>query len=395
MFLLDLSRLNSARADLSRADQRLQKLVEQAKQIKARPFLTVMDKAQDSPSGDKHDYLSFGPYWWPNPNAPDGLPYLRRDGLLNPETAQSDKTALEALMREVETLALAYFYTSDETFARAAAERLRAWFVDPRTRMNPHLEYGQAIPGVCAGRGIGIIDTVELRLLPDVVQMLRPSEFWAAQDAAALRQWMSEYLEWLLTSAHGQREAGEHNNHGTWYDVQVALLALVTGGAAVAQKVLENVPAKTPGAPHCARRRAAARIGAHALVSYSCYNLKALFDLARLAQQLGLDLWNWRGEGGASLQRALEFLAPYSDPKTVWPYPQVVPDDRSQLLELDCCAGAPLTFPINTGHPRWKMPNKHLPKPRNCNCCGRFSRGQAKKFNGRRNSPQNQKSEVD
>ena len=41
---------------------------------------SVMDKQHVPPSGDKHDYMSLGPYWWPDPDKPDGLPYIRRDG---------------------------------------------------------------------------------------------------------------------------------------------------------------------------------------------------------------------------------------------------------------------------------------------------------------------------
>lgn len=200
--------------------------------------------------------------------------------------------------------------------------------------MNPRLEYGQSIPGVCEGRGIGIIDTVSLRFLPDSLEMLKSSLAWTDADDAKLRQWMSDYLDWLLHSAHGIEEGGTRNNHGTWYDVQVALLALATGHDEIAQNILRNVPAKRlakhlevdGGQPHeLARTRS---------FSYSCYNLLGLFDLATLAEKCDLDLWRWRGENGATLQRALEFLAPYADEKSIWPREQVVADNRSKLLEL-------------------------------------------------------------
>ena len=38
--------------------------------LKEGPF-SVMDKKRTAPSGDKHDYLSGGPYWWPDPSKPD------------------------------------------------------------------------------------------------------------------------------------------------------------------------------------------------------------------------------------------------------------------------------------------------------------------------------------
>ena len=35
---------------------------------------SVMDKSMTASSGDKHDYMSMGPYWWPDPSKPDGTP---------------------------------------------------------------------------------------------------------------------------------------------------------------------------------------------------------------------------------------------------------------------------------------------------------------------------------
>lgn len=334
MLLLDNSRLRAKRAQTQRDDQDLQGLIGLAHTATARPVATVMDKTLVPPSGDKHDYMSFGPYWWPNPETPDGLPYVRRDGLLNPDTAQSDKTAIESLMRDIETLALAYFYSSDKTFAEASVKRLRAWFLDAQTRMNPHLQYGQAIPGVCEGRGIGIIDTVSLRLLPDVLEMLQPSESWTAQDDAGMREWMSDYLDWLLHSEHGKLEAIHHNNHGTWYDVQVALLALATQRTEIAREILQAAPTKRFAEHIAPDGKQPHELERTRSFSYSCYNLQAMFDLATLGERVDLDVWDWRGENGASLQRALEFLAPYAAPENKWTWPQVVANDGSQLLEL-------------------------------------------------------------
>jgi hypothetical protein len=47
---------------------------------------TVMEKKQIPPSGDMHDYMTIAIYFWPDPKKPNGLPYIRRDGEINPET---------------------------------------------------------------------------------------------------------------------------------------------------------------------------------------------------------------------------------------------------------------------------------------------------------------------
>ena len=62
------------RAVLARADAAL-----------AGPAYSVTSKTRTPPSGDKHDYISMGPYWWPDPSRPGGEPYVRRDGEVNPE----------------------------------------------------------------------------------------------------------------------------------------------------------------------------------------------------------------------------------------------------------------------------------------------------------------------
>jgi hypothetical protein len=54
------------------------------KALREKPF-SVVEKTTLPPSGDRHDYLSLAPYAWPDPRRPSGLPYLIRDGEINPE----------------------------------------------------------------------------------------------------------------------------------------------------------------------------------------------------------------------------------------------------------------------------------------------------------------------
>ena len=143
---------------------------------------SVMQKKMMPPSGDKHDYYSLGPYWWPNPDTPDGLPYVRHDGIRNPEYADYDRRALGEMATSVFTLALAWFYTGHEPYADKSVELLRTWFLDPSTRMNPHLEYGQAIPGRTEGRGIGIIETGSLVDVVNGIGMMKGSEAMTEDD---------------------------------------------------------------------------------------------------------------------------------------------------------------------------------------------------------------------
>src|SRR5689334_10807130 len=146
------------------------------------PF-TVTQKKRRPPSGDKHDYMSLAPYWWPDSTKPNGVPFIRRDGNVNPESrVDNDSPRFGAMADAVETLALAYYFSSDPKYGARAAELVRVWFLAPATRMNPHLRFGQAIPGVTDGRGIGLIDTRNLSSVIDAVTLLRGAPGWSDAD---------------------------------------------------------------------------------------------------------------------------------------------------------------------------------------------------------------------
>ncbi len=325
VFLMNSS---PAKARLAAGDAVLQpalkKLIEDAdKALKLSPF-SVMDKKLTPPSGDKHDYMSLGPYWWPDPNKPGGKPYIRRDGESNPESKNNDtdRPALEKMRAAVETLSLAYYFSGKEAYAEHAARLLRAWFLDAATKMNPHLNYGQAIPGRMDGRGIGIIDTRNLPAMLNAVALLEPSPSWTKDNQAGLIRWFEAYLNWLLTSKNGKDEADEHNNHGTWYDVQVAGFALFVGKAQLAKQTIEH--AKTRLAKQIEPDgRQPHELARTISFSYSTMNLIAFFELAVMGETLGVDLWRYETKDKRGLRAALDYLAPYADSQKAWPHPQI------------------------------------------------------------------------
>ena len=56
--------------------------------------------------------------------------------------------------------------------------------------------------------------------------------------------------------------------------------------------------------------------------SYCTENLEHFFKLGRFAEQVGVDLFRYEAENGASLQAALDFLLPCVCQPSEWPYPQ-------------------------------------------------------------------------
>jgi len=295
-----------------------------------------MDKDFVPPSGDKHDYVSMGGYWWPNPDTPDGLPYVRRDGEVNPEMDKLDRKRMADMREAVDTLALAHFLWGEERYAERAARLLRTWFLDEATRVNPHLEFGQRIPGICEGRGIGICDTALVCLMVDYVAMLEGAQAWSSVEQDALREWYRTYLLWLVTSQHGQDESVQPNNHGTGYDMQVATLALFVGDQSTASEVLSQVPDKriaTQVDPDGAQPLEFARRGAGAM-GYPQGNLRLFFNLARLAEHVGVDLWHFETRDGRSLRKALDLLVAYACEDRPWPYDRTPASNWMHMPEL-------------------------------------------------------------
>ena len=338
VFLLDAERLLETRrrvfladAALQAADERLLQDADQALQVG--PF-SVVDKEVIPPSGDKRDYLSQAPYWWRDPDSPDGLPYIRRDGQVNPASRELDHARLGAMCSAVNALALAYFFSDHEMFAERAALLLRCWFLDESTRMNPHLEYGQGIPGYTSGRRNGIIDTSQFSWLVDAVALLGESSAWNGEDEQQLQAWFSAYLDWLLTSEHGRREANQANHHGTWYDVQVCCLALCVGRHEVARRVLEESAKQRIAGQVGADGRQKCELARTCSLDFCSMNLAAFFDLAVLGERIGLDLWRWEAGESGSVERAFYWLVEAAVEAEEWAYEQIVPFDGAKLLPL-------------------------------------------------------------
>jgi hypothetical protein len=302
-------------------------LLDSARDALAATPLSVMQKKNTPSSGDKHDYVSMAPYWWPDTTKPDGLPFIRRDGEIYPESRlDHDGLRLQRTIARVQTLALAWYFTGEARYAQGAARHVRTFFLDTATRMNPNLRFAQAVLGRTDGRGIGIIDTRTLPDLVDALRILDAAPGWSAKDRDGMVTWCRAYLAWLIDSKNGTEERAAENNHGTFYDEQVAALALFVGDSVVARRTLDA----------SAKARIASQIdslGKQKLelertrpLHYSVFNLDAFTMLAEMGRHVGVDLWHYTAPNGGSILRALTYVAPYADPAVRFPLPEIAED---------------------------------------------------------------------
>lgn len=291
-------------------------------------LLRVTDKSHAPEGGTLHDFSSMGPYWWPNPDTPDGLPYVRRDGHVNPEARggiNDDGERIRLLARAMRTLVTECTRRPPVECRRRAAELLRAFFLDPASAMNPSLTFAQAIPGVCSGRGIGIIDTVPLVATLDDLALLDATgaPTLSPSEDSALRAWFSAYLDWLLTSEKGLAERRAHNNHGTWMDAQLCAYARYAQRPDVVRAVLAEVPSRRIDTQILPDGRQPFELERTNAFGYSLFNLRALLRLVRFGQEFGVDLLHYASPTGGSIPKAIGFLRPYADDSIPWPYSEL------------------------------------------------------------------------
>lgn len=327
---------------------------------------SVVDKTTLPPSGDRHDYMSLAPYWWPNPKTRSGLPYVRRDGHFNPARATDafDRAAIGRLSDDVRTLSLAYYYSDDARYAAKTATLIRAWFLDPATAMNPNVRFAQSIPGRTDGRAEGVLDTNAFQAVIDGVGLIGPSHALSDAELAALQAWFGRYAAWMRTSAIGKAEQAAKNNHGNWYDAQLAEYALFAGDVATARKVVLAFPRRriVPEiAPNGALPRELTRTRS---LHYSIYALMPAYDVAAIGACLGVDLWHFVGPQGGSLEQATRFVAQYRGRLADWPYPTIDPDEHELDVLIDRAAIAwPKAFdPAPLGYPEaliYAAPDAH------------------------------------
>ncbi|MDQ1051042.1 alginate lyase family protein [Streptomyces sp. V4I2] len=332
--VLDGKRLQQTKMRLDLGDPHLRRAVT-ALTARADRWLgqgpwTVVDKPRPAPGGDVHDYLSQAPYWWPTqrptPENPWGCPYVQRDGERNPEVdSGTDRQDVEKTFDSAYDLSLAWYYTGEQRYARKAGQVLRTWFLDPATRMNSNLNHAQFIPCKYDGRAIGIIDFSQsyTSVLDALALLDTGAPSWTEKDRTGMAKWNTDFLSWLKNSDFGKQEAAATNNHGTFYDMQLAALAHATGDRSLARRTVLDAASKRIAPQIASDGSQPQELSRTRSWHYSTFTLVAHTRLAAIGRHVGVNLWAYRGPDGQSLFKAVEYLLPAATAAAAWPHPEL------------------------------------------------------------------------
>ncbi|KAF9514071.1 hypothetical protein BS47DRAFT_1295513, partial [Hydnum rufescens UP504] len=240
-------------------------------------------------------------------------PYVTRDGQRNPDVSlPQDSPSIVAMAQSVLYNSVAYALSASSSFSQMAAGIIDTWFLNSATAMNPQMKYGQVVrgPGTQTGSFMGILDARGFVQVFNGIAILKlaHSPDWTTGRETALQRWVSLYDNWLVNSDLGRKSSSSPNNHGTFWMNQMVVLKMYENdlsGARAAVKYyfthqfLDQIVASGEQPFEAVRTRP---------FHYRCFNLQAMIINAKLADQLGLNMWVAKSRYGATIQTATNFL---------------------------------------------------------------------------------------
>lgn len=288
-------------------------LLKNSNALVKKKFKNILDKSIIPASGNKNDYTSRAVYYWPEKKLNKTIKGTTNkwkyiDGKINKESlVKTDHSNYYDMLTAIKKLSLAYYFSNNEKYSNKCITLIKEWFINEKTRMNPNFNYAQAIPGRNTGTPSGIIDARGILWVIDAVENIKDSNLWSEELDSKFKDWCSELLDWLLTSDFGKREGLMKNNHGTFYELQVVSLSSYLGNYGIAEEfiVIAKKRIEEQIAPDGSQPQELKRVSSH---MYSVFNLSALIEIAEIAINYNIDLWNYKNMSCGSIKDAVDFL---------------------------------------------------------------------------------------
>ena len=288
--------------------------------LKSKP-ITVIAFHSERSAGGKHDFFSEADYWWPDASNPTG-PYIQKDGQTNPANFSEHRLAMIRFSQMVGNLTSAYLLTKDNKFALKAIQHCKAWFVDTSTKMNPSLLYAQAIKGKVTGRGVGIIDMIQMMEVAQSVLVLEKQHAIKSADFIEIKKWFQQYLQWVTTHPYGIDEREAKNNHGTCWTMQVAVFAKLVNDTSLLNYCDNRFKTLLLPSQMDVNGSFPLELKRTKPYGYSLFNLDAMYTLAHVLSTKENNLWEYKTSNGLSLKKGIEFLYPFVANKNSWTLPK-------------------------------------------------------------------------
>jgi len=293
--------------------------IEKANRYLHKEPVTVTASVSERSTGGANDFYSEGDYWWPNPDDPDGS-FVQRDGERYYGRFEHDRLVMRDFAEYTAALTSAWLLTGEQRYADHALVHLRAWFTNPETMMNPHMLYAQAIQGRVTGRDIGLIDAYHLMEVAQSARALVKTNAIPDEDARRIKNWFGRFITWMTTHEYGLSEMQRLNNHATTWAVTASSMARFVGHEGIMELarnrfkyiLLPDQMDLDGGFPR--------ELGRTKPYSYSLFNLDAFANLAFILSTPEDNLWEYITHDGKSMQLGMNFLIPYIEDKSDWPY---------------------------------------------------------------------------
>lgn len=281
--------------------------------------VTVTNAFCERSEGDMHDFYSEGDYWWPDTLNPDG-PYIRRDGMSNPDNFSNHRHAMVRLSQIIGTYASAYLLTNDNGYVDKSIAHLIAWFVDSTTLMHPHMLYAQAISGRVTGRGIGLIDAIHLAEVARGIKVMSASEAMSDETEKQLKAWFADFLKWITTHQYGLDEMNTKNNHAAcWVMTAASFADLIEDDEKMdfCRRRFKEVLLPDQMGEDGSFPREISRTKPY---GYSLFNIDAMATVAQILSTPEDNLFEFETPDGRSLKKGMAFIYPFIEDKESWPY---------------------------------------------------------------------------
>jgi hypothetical protein len=141
-------------------------------------------------------------------------PYISRDGQVNPDVRTlNGPGAINSVSQSILYNAIAYALQKSSTYSQNVAYFIDTFFLNPSTKINPNMNFGQVVrgpgPAGQSGTFTGVLDLRGLVKVVNGIMVIKAtaSQEWTSERDQGMRSWMAQYAGWLTNSEIGKSAA--------------------------------------------------------------------------------------------------------------------------------------------------------------------------------------------